>query len=733
MMRHKKKKKCSNNSSSNTTTTTSNNHNRHKTNQGKSNSLEHQLASEIIYTSPYELPPHSKPNIHNRILATGKKADTPTSLVDERLSEVYSPASVSFRISSASLHSPIPPPLPERNTASRRKSVHEESVGNPSRCSSPRIITPPPLIDIKAQLKSSILKNHISPTPSKSNSFRRRRNSVESITSTASKAAPKANNLASNLEVLLEVQESSGPTTMMNSMSSKESNRQETNSVKSPISSPKPLDEHPEEADNFADQHQSSPSSGNEDEEESNGGGDTVISVQVHRNNNSALSRRTSNRSSRKSIRSTPATSGKDISIVQQLNPSQSQPRSTALQQLQALDLFKLQTSEDNEGNEDVHDSDKNIRLETDQYVKQINRRRGKLLSQIDSTPGDRLRRKFGYDIERRLVKVSYSMKNGYTGKKSTKKKLKKKHLRNDHSHRHLHREKSRNNNNPGIWVWIKSMFMWVFWDYKEEHLDEEDLRRKRRRQRYRKRRRRHRFCFRCVTSSFHALFLYLGSPFISLTSTMTHSDELSTTRKHNNRAINNGNTTTTTTSTSNNTTTRETTLSAGECQAQANPRSRSQLSMAATVLTIAESENSRTPTPKMLLDVKHGTLHWPVYQVGGKKGSGMLISTRAIYPAPPEDNLGTKHQPGRENFSLVPVELSPDEKRKGETVGRDNFEHDVIDVSGSGGDGRKLVGWLQVRDPKNKKSFLQVVDPAPKGPFRKAPWHNGNFHVLKL
>ena len=71
------------------------------------------------------------------------------------------------------------------------------------------------------------------------------------------------------------------------------------------------------------------------------------------------------------------------------------------------------------------------------------------------------------------------------------------------------------------------------------------------------------------------------------------------------------------------------------------------------------------------------------------------------------------------------------DEKRKGETLNRNNLG--VIDISGSGGGGRKLVGWLQVRDPKNKKSFLQVVDPAPKGPFRKAPWHNGNFHVLKL
>ena len=44
----------------------------------------------------------------------------------------------------------------------------------------------------------------------------------------------------------------------------------------------------------------------------------------------------------------------------------------------------------------------------------------------------------------------------------------------------------------------------------------------------------------------------------------------------------------------------------------------------------------------------------------------------------------------------------------------------------------KKLIGWLQVRDPNNKKSFLQVVNPAPEGPFRKAPWH-GNVHVMKF
>lgn len=47
--------------------------------------------------------------------------------------------------------------------------------------------------------------------------------------------------------------------------------------------------------------------------------------------------------------------------------------------------------------------------------------------------------------------------------------------------------------------------------------------------------------------------------------------------------------------------------------------------------------------------------------------------------------------------------------------------------------DDNKLIGWLQVRDSKlKKKSFLQIVNPTPEGPFRKAPWH-GNIHVLKF
>jgi hypothetical protein len=46
--------------------------------------------------------------------------------------------------------------------------------------------------------------------------------------------------------------------------------------------------------------------------------------------------------------------------------------------------------------------------------------------------------------------------------------------------------------------------------------------------------------------------------------------------------------------------------------------------------------------------------------------------------------------------------------------------------------DERKLIGWLQVRDPNKKKSFLKLVNPAPEGPFRKAPWH-GNVQIMKL
>ena len=80
----------------------------------------------------------------------------------------------------------------------------------------------------------------------------------------------------------------------------------------------------------------------------------------------------------------------------------------------------------------------------------------------------------------------------------------------------------------------------------------------------------------------------------------------------------------------------------------------------------------------------------------------------------------------GRENFSLGgPVELLPPvlEDTKSSKRFLANVEEDE----------RKLIGWLQVRDPNNRrKTFLQVVNPKPEGPFRKAPWH-GNVHVMKF
>ena len=86
-----------------------------------------------------------------------------------------------------------------------------------------------------------------------------------------------------------------------------------------------------------------------------------------------------------------------------------------------------------------------------------------------------------------------------------------------------------------------------------------------------------------------------------------------------------------------------------------------------------------------------------------------------------------TQEEIGRENFSLG-GELPPvleDPHRK--TSQKSRF------IATAEEDERKLIGWLQVRDPTNrKKTFLQVVNPKPEGPFRKAPWH-GNVHVMKF
>ena len=81
------------------------------------------------------------------------------------------------------------------------------------------------------------------------------------------------------------------------------------------------------------------------------------------------------------------------------------QKTTSSLQQLQALDLFNQSqhTDEDEEdSNEEEEEDNFGFRLETDHYVRQIKQRRGLLFAQIDSTPAERLRRKVGYEIERR-------------------------------------------------------------------------------------------------------------------------------------------------------------------------------------------------------------------------------------------------------------------------------------------------------------------------------------------
>ena len=67
----------------------------------------------------------------------------------------------------------------------------------------------------------------------------------------------------------------------------------------------------------------------------------------------------------------------------------------------------------------------------------------------------------------------------------------------------------------------------------------------------------------------------------------------------------------------------------------------------------------TRTPTPKMLLDMTSGAIHWPVYQVGGQSGSGMMLSTKGLVKPqnrPKPDEL--KEEPGRENFSLGKLQV---------------------------------------------------------------------------
>ena len=154
-------------------------------------------------------------------------------------------------------------------------------------------------------------------------------------------------------------------------------------------------------------------------------------------------------------------------------------------------------------------------------------------------------------------------------------------------------------------------------------------------------------------------------------------------------------------------------------------------------------TEATRTPTPKMLLDMKSGAIHWPVYQFGGQSGSGMLLSAQALRKNDKKPPINNENEPGRENFSLAgPGANSQLEKIEDKSNNEMNDPKNGQNLNknpkssfskAAEEDERKLIGWLQVRNPNNrKKTFLQVVNPKPEGPFRKAPWH-GNIHVMKF
>jgi hypothetical protein len=348
--------------------------------------------------------------------------------------------------------------------------------------------------------------------------------------------------------------------------------------------------------------------------------------------------------------------------------------RPSSLQQLQAMEMFQTP-------DESIHDygetfsvsfvgvgvgkkgSDaESLLLETEQYVRQMKRRRGEVLTRIDSSAGDRLRRRVGYEIERRLVRVSQARKRA---------------------------------GDAGLATLLMST-----------------LSRKRRRRdergRHRRRHHRHRFCMRCVTSSFGALFEAVVKP-LGFHCGRDDDDDV-------------GNDT-----------------------------------------EAAGDDEVRTPTPKMLLSAD-GKLQWPVFQFGGHSGTGiidlfdiildevrlahnvvglclpgMLISAqdRQRFAAKPKSDPTTYQRlPGRENFTLgdqgqtVKTGLDVDSNNFATNNNNNNNKEEAND--------ERLVGWLQVRHKENgraargHKRYIPVVRPSPFGPFRKAPWH-GNVHVLNF
>lgn len=250
---------------------------------------------------------------------------------------------------------------------------------------------------------------------------------------------------------------------------------------------------------------------------------------------------------------------------------------------------------------------------------------------------------------------------------------LKKKKQKKGHYHYYPFYEKQKGS----FWSWLKRHFI--------QDPDLYQQRRQRRRQRRRKRH--HRFCLKCVTSSFQSLFRALKEPII------TTNDRVKKHEAH---------------------------------EAKSTATNIDDKSDEKRAVSRANTDATRTPTPKMLLDMKSGAIHWPVYQFGGQSGSGMLVSADALVGGKKNKTKSNVNEPGRENFSLGEQMEAVAELNSGGGGGNRRF-------LAADEDERKLIGWLQVRDPNNrKKTFVQVVNPKPEGPFRKAPWH-GNVHVMKF
>lgn len=309
--------------------------------------------------------------------------------------------------------------------------------------------------------------------------------------------------------------------------------------------------------------------------------------------------------------------------------------------------------------------------LETGDYVRQIKQRRGELMSRIDTNARDRLSRKVGYEIEKRLVRAK------------TKTMMRKK--------KQAEETRKKRSYNPFSKLTWQTMAKRRRRDSGGRSLYHYHGRRRSRKYRYH-----HRFCVKCVTSSFGALFQAVIRPMRFI----TDSNRTASPRAEQNHYDGNASQT---------------------------------------------NSESRAPTPKILLG-KDGKLQWPVFQYGGTSGTGMLISTEGIFAAKKKSSGGdAKHQPGRENFSLG-AQIDEDDTQTNTYNYNNNNNNQNDDEEDNSkkttthvrdtidNEDRRLLGWLQVRDPKNnrKKQYIPVVNPQPEGPFRKAPWH-GNMHVLKF